>query len=42
MPYAYSDVIYSATENAIAHLNEAMEELSRYVKGMEYKPIRLG
>ncbi len=40
-PSAYSDTVRSGTKRAIEHYNEAMKGLSRYVKGMKYKPIQL-
>ena len=40
-PSAFSDTVRSGTARAIEHYNEAMKGLSRYVKGMEYKPVRL-
>ena len=40
-PNQFGDVVIDRSKDGIEHYNEAMEGLSRYVKGLKYKPIRL-
>jgi len=40
-PNQFGDVVIDRSKDAIEHYNEAMEGLSRYVKGLKYEPIRL-
>jgi len=40
-PNQFGDVVIDRAKDAIEHYNEAMEGLSRYVKGFKYEPMRL-
>jgi len=40
-PNQFGDMVLDRSKDAIEHYNEAMEGLSRYVKGFKHKAIRL-
>jgi len=40
-PNQFGDVVIDRSKDAIEHYNEAMEGLSKYVKDLNYKPMKL-
>ena len=40
-PDQFGDTVLERTKDAIEHYNDAMKGLSKYVKGLNYEPIKL-